>query len=284
MSETLGSMLRETARSFPQKPAIIYEGETTSYGRLDTMSDAIAAYLHRQGVELGDRVGLYCINSPEFIASYYGIAKVGAVVVPINLLLGSEEVAYILADAGVRGLIYHDAYAKTAHTVSESVPTLRVRIVVGKRSVDGEVTLADVLSESATTFESPTINAGNLASVMYTSGTTGKPKGAMLTHGNLIANASAIRDAMKVTSDDVFLVVLPMFHSFAATVGTHLPVMTGATISAMLRFIPDDVGKTIEETKATVFLGVPSMYTVLANLPEGRRADLSSLRIAVSGG
>lgn len=248
------------------------------------MSNAVAADLLRSGIEKGDRVGLYCINSPEFVAAYYGVVKTGAVVVPINILLGAEEIEYILTNAGVRGLIYHEAYAKTVENIAASVPPLRVRIVVGKQSSNSDTTFSSVLQEPIPDIDLPSVDSNDLAAIMYTSGTTGKPKGAMLSHGNLIANVSATQESMKVTSDDIFLVVLPMFHSFAATVGMHLPIMAGATISAMLRFSPEDVSNTIDETQATVFLGVPSMYTILANLPEGRRADLSSLRIAVSGG
>lgn len=284
MPASLGSILHETTRTFPNKPAVIFAGEATSYERLESMTNAVSSCLRHNGIRKGDRIGLYCINSPEFVAAYYGIVHSGAVVVPINLLLAAEEIAYILANAEVRGLIFHEAYAKTVEKVAASVGSLSVRIVVGKPSINADIPFSDVLKEPTSNVAFPSVDANDLAAIMYTSGTTGKPKGAMLSHANLVANVSATQEAMKVTSDDVFLVVLPMFHSFAATVGMHLPIMAGATISAMLRFSPDDVGRTIEETNATIFLGVPSMYTILANLSEGRRADLSSLRIAVSGG
>lgn len=281
MLTSLGTTLRDTASKYPDKPAIVHLGVSTSYEQLERISNAVANYLRGRGVVAGERIALYCINSPAFIAAYYGIVKTGAIVVPINLLLGVEEISFILDNADVSGLIYHELYGETVNKLPQ-LPCLRVRI--GVKTDNDDTLLREIFATQETTYSPISTTSDSIATIMYTSGTTGKPKGAVLTHENLLANASATQKAMHVTPDDVFLVVLPMFHSFAATVGVHLPIISGATIAAVTRFTPDDVGRTITATKSTVFLGVPSMYTIIANLPEERRIDLSSLRLAVSGG
>jgi len=285
MARSLGEMLRASAAAAPQRAAVIFRGETTTYAALEVMSNTVAAFLRGQGIQKGNRVGLYCINSPAFVAAYFGIVKAGAVVVPINLLLGPEEVAFILGDAGARGLVFYESFAPLVKAIAPLLPALATRVVVGKTDEVLATPLAEIMAKPALAYALPEIDPDvDLAAIPYTSGTTGKPKGAMLSHGNLLANASACHQALRSRSDDVFLTVLPMFHSFACTAGVILPIFAGATISAMVRFMPDEVGATIEQTKATVYLGVPSMFAVLANLPEGGAPDLSSLRMAVSGG
>ena len=145
--------------------------------------------------------------------------------------------------------------------------------------------ITDIIANEESTFTTAKINQKeHIASIIYTSGTTGKPKGAMLTHRNLLHNVNSNLQSIDLQDNDIFFTVLPMFHSFGSTVGMHTPIAGGATIIAAPRFMPEETGKIIYATQATIFMGVPSMYTIFANIPDNRKRDLSSLRICFSGG
>lgn len=278
---SLGEVLRSTAAKTPQKTAVVFQSRKTTYRALDRMTDGLAAQLRNAGIEPGDRVALICINCTAFVVAYYGILKAGAVVVPINVLLNADEVRHIIADSGSRGVIYHELLAPMVDGLGTALEEMRVRI---RLSNDDEANAA-LFAPPKRVWKIPPINpVEDLAAVMYTSGTTGRAKGAMMTHANLISNAAAYTVHMGVTSRDVTIVVLPMFHTFAATVGTNASIYIGATITVLVRFTPDEVARVMEEDGATVFMGVPSMYTIFCNLQEGKAPPLERLRVAVSGG
>ncbi len=282
---SLGDMLQRSAQTRDDKPAVIFQGQPTPYKALDQLSNQIANALKKAGIQKDDRVGLYCINSPWFVAAYFGIVKLGATVVPINLLLNAEEVQYILTNSETKALIYFDAFEPNVAAVKDHLPELRHLIVVGKPGDLEARSLTEITAQEDPTFEIPVLDQKeDVAAILYTSGTTGQPKGAMLTHRNLLYNVNSVIRTLDLREDDVFLTVLPMFHSFAATGCMLTPVSLGATIAAVPRFLPDEVTQVIAETKSTIFMGVPSMYTIFANIPEDRQPDLSSLRFCISGG
>jgi long-chain acyl-CoA synthetase len=283
-SRSLGEALRATAVRYPDYPAVLAPGFRLDFQEFNRKSDAIAAGLANQGIAKGDRIGLYCPNCAEFALAYAGIVKAGAVVVPINLLLSPEEVLYILGDAEVTGLIYHEQSKAPIQQALPRLPRLRVRARIGGAGADGDCWQA-LLWETA---PPPTveIDAGeDLAAILYTSGTTGRPKGAMLTHRNLLANTASVRQALAwQPGRDRVLVVLPMFHAFAATVGMLTPLTAGCAFIPLPRFDPEGVADTILALGATIFLGVPSMYSLLCRLRDDYAASLRSLRCCVSGG
>jgi len=282
---SLGHLLRDTAARHPGQPAILFRGETTPYAALEVMSNKIARALVDGGVERGDRVGLYCINSPSFVAAYFGIVKAGATVVPINLLLSPEEVHYLLSDSAATALIFFETFAPVVAAIRDRLPDLRQLIAVGDPGPVPATPLAALLAETDQLGDLPSLDSRqDVAAILYTSGTTGQPKGAMLTHHNLLSNIGSILQALHITQDDVFLTVLPMFHAFAATVGMLTPVAVGATVAALPRFLPEETAALIREARATIFFGVPSMYTLFANLPAEKPPDFSSLRLCISGG
>ena len=282
---SLGLLLRDTAERWGNKAAVIFQDTATPYVALEGLSNQVANALQAGGIQKGDRVGLYCINSPWFVAAYFGIVKLGATVVPINLLLNAEEVQYILSNSEAKGIVYFDAFEPVIAAISESLPQLNYRVVVGKPGELEAHTMTDIATRESPQFEIPEFDqAEYVAAILYTSGTTGQPKGAMLTHRNLLCNVNSVIRALDLSADDTFLAVLPMFHSFGATACMLTPVALGATIAAVPRFVPDEVVRIIIETKATIFMGVPSMYTIFANISEDRKPDLSALRFCVSGG
>jgi long-chain acyl-CoA synthetase len=282
---SLAHSLRTTAQRHGHQPAVIESDRVIDYATFDRQTDAIAIALARQGIAKGDRVGLHCINSADFALAYFGILKAGATVVPLNLLQPPQALAYVLNDAAAKALLFHAALADQAVQLSAAVPTLNFSVCIGGRGVAGALAWEQVLSHEG---EAPRVDfqpREDLAAILYTSGTTGRPKGAMLTHANLLANADSVHRAMQWRpGSDVVIVVLPMFHAFAATVGMLAPLLCGSAIVPLPRFEPEGVADAIERTRASIFLGVPSMFNVLLRLKPERHGQFQSLRFCVSGG
>lgn len=279
---SLAHAFRASARQYAGRLAVSCAEGGVDYQTLDARSDAVAAALARQGVAKGDRVGLYCMNGADFVTAYLGILKAGAVLVPINLLISREEMAYVLGDAEAKGLIYHAAFAEQAAFLQTAVPCLGFALGIDEDPASAWQAILATPSEPLDLAFDP---AQDLAVILYTSGTTGRPKGAMLSHGNLLANVDSVRQAMAWRlGEDTVLVVLPMFHAFAGTVGVLTPLLSGCAIAPLPRFEPELVAQTICDTQATIFLGVPSMFTLLLRLKADKVGLLESLRFCISGG
>jgi len=282
--DTIPDRFRAVAHARGDQPVLLGIEPTWTFAALDRASDGVAAGLVEQGAEPGDRIGLYCPNTPEFVIAYLGILKAGATVVPINLMLNPKEIAFILSDAGTKGLCYHQTLAEAAGQARGLVPEPGLSIRIGKG--DGTDLSLDALM--ATSERPPTLalNADrDPAVILYTSGTTGRPKGAMLSHTNLVVNTTSIRQALSLEpGHDRLLVVLPLFHAFAATVGMLTPLLHGLGLVIVSQFDPKLVSAAIAEYGATIFLGVPSMYNLLLRLDDQARDQWASVRFCVSGG
>lgn len=271
----LGQILEKSAEQYPDKLALTFQGNQLSYRELDEQVNKLARSLRRIGVRKGDKVGILMTNSIQFVLSYYAIARLGGVIVPLNIMLKGEELRYILDDAETKVLLTMDSYLKTVEGIRTELPKLEH--VIG----DVQQLIAEEIGEKV----EEEVDPRDIVIYLYTSGTTGHPKGAMLSHYNLITNCEATKEHLELTNQDCFMCVLPMFHTFAATVCMNTPLYLGGTISIIETFIPANVLKALGEDKVTVFAGVPSMYTVLVNMdiPEGKY-DLSNLCLCISGG
>lgn len=256
-----------------QHPALVYHGQAISYGELDDQVSRFAAHFQRLGVQPGDRVAICSPNCPEFVYSYLGASLAGAIVVPINLMLALPEIAFILQDAGVSCLVVHPVILEKVSLPGASSLGLKSLLVLN------EETLAAI--SQAGEPHPVSIGEDHTCSLLYTSGTTGKPKGAMLSHFNLISNVRSLDDASDLGPDDRFICVLPMFHSFAWTVCVLLPLYLGSTMYILDSFGPKELLRTLVEDKITVFCGVPSMFAVLVRAGEAARF---SLKLAIAGG
>ncbi len=284
-SDSLGAMLRNASIQFKDKTAVISQQTSFSYAQIESFSNQVADFLREKGIGRGNKIGLYCINSPWFVITYFGVLKTGATVVPVNLLFSAEEIQYILSDSESAGIFYFEGFENNVAQIKDTLPGLRFLVAVNKPGIPDATSLAEILKRGKTDFAIPEIDQNeDLAAILYTSGTTGSPKGAMLTHHNLLFNVNSILQILNVDEKDTFLTVLPMFHAFGATAGTITPLAVGATISAVPKFIPDLVAQIIKETKSTIFLGVPSMYRLFLGLPDKHIPDFSSLRFCISGG
>jgi len=284
-TKSLPDQFRETTQKFSDRPAIVTPQQIVTYAELDAQSDAIASGLIERGIRPGAHIGLYGINSSTFVAIYLGIQKAGAVVVPINLMLNPEEVAWILTDADVTTLFYFDLFSPAISAIRPDLPNIENFICVGQNPSDPTDLLLPELLNSELQTPNSELDSDSVAVIIYTSGTTGHPKGAMLTHRNLVSDALAAGEALKLRPQgERFLVVLPMFHAFASLAGVLLPLLHGSSLVPVPKFDPTLTAELIDATDATIFLGVPSMYNLLLRLPEKHTPAIQKLRYCISGG
>jgi long-chain acyl-CoA synthetase len=273
----LAAHLVATAERHHARTAITCGDEAWTYGRLAEASARVAGLLARAGVAPGDRVAVMLPNVPEFAAAYYGALSAGAVVVPMNPMFKQREIAYYLQDSGARILLAAASVADEAHEGARGSGARVIGVELGSfvESLAGEEPLGRVVERGD----------DETAVILYTSGTTGRPKGAELSHRNLIRNADlTVRTLLTLTSQDVVFGGLPLFHTFGQTCALNTTVMAGATIALLPRFAPQDALGIIESQHVTVFAGVPTMYGALLNHPDHARYDTSSLRVCISGG
>ena len=276
----LADLLAESAGRHPNKKALIAPGSTSrpavTYAQLDAEVDRVAGGLQALGIAPGDRVAIGMHNVPEFLFAYFGVLRAGAVVVPLNIMLTELETKRILDDAEVKVLFASEAFAATAQAASgESVSVLKVFTTDAWDQIAGDDATSSAVDREA----------DDLAVLAYTSGTTGEPKGAMLTHGNLLANLRqqmAIPEA-HVTDDDVLFLALPLFHIFGMNVTLGLLVLNGATGVLIERFDPVPALRMIQEYRVSVLFGAPTMYTAWVAVPGGEQYDLRTVRLAISG-
>ncbi len=263
----------ESARKQPQKTALCWGDREISYAQLHAQAIAVAGELHtRLAVQPGDRVGVWLKNCPEFVPAIFGILQADAVVVPVNNFLKPAEVIHIVNDAGIDVLITSAEMATHFETLQAARPTLQI-FKVEEFSVSE---IANRKSQIANRTEA------DLAALLYTSGTTGHPKGAMLTHGNFLHNIASCITALDVRADDRIVVALPQFHSFMFTIGTLLPLVSGATIVLLKTLHPfKNVLEEIARHHGTILPSVPSFYRALIGVPEFGKLPL---RLCVSGG
>ncbi len=275
----LSVMLTDAARERTATTAVLEGDRRMTYGEVNAAANQIAALLIRRGVNVGDRVGMSVPNVLEFPIIYYGILKAGAVVVPMNTMLKRAEVAYHLRDSGARAYFFADDYLPDdAWRGFDDVDTCEFAIAISDlRELLGEHSGEDVLV--------PT-DATDTAVILYTSGTTGKPKGAELTHANLALNALTCHRLFDVLGEWQ-LVTLPLFHSFAQTVQLNAGFSQGATLVLLPRFDADTALNLIRDHQITVFAGVPTMYWALLGAAT-HRDDITALgrqlKVAMSGG
>lgn len=269
-----GNLVR-SAEADPLKVAVKLDGIEISYGLLANSAARIAGWLRSLGVEPGDRVAVMMPNFPQMPIIYYGILWAGGVVVPMNPLFKEREVAFLLADSQAKVAFAWEGVAGEAGHGAAAAGTLF--IPVGAADFMSQV----MAHEPAEFFER---QDEDTAVVLYTSGTTGSPKGAELTHRNMATNAEVCVGLTSLTSSDVMFGGLPLFHSFGQTVCMNNAFAVGATLTLIPRFEPAKALEVVQRDQVTVLGAVPTMYVALLQHPNKQDYDVSSLRLCVSGG
>jgi fatty-acyl-CoA synthase len=277
----LGSLIGRRAAATPRLPAITFDGHTTSYGELLDQVDRLAAELAAGGVGRGERVGYLGLNDPTFLITLFATARIGAVFVPLNYRLTAPELAYILADAGVHTLV---ADAERAAVAGPVLADAGVRRALALSAAPGWEPLPDLLAKRGRLSAPVHVRPDEVAVIMYTSGTTGRPKGAMLAHCNLFWNNVNALLSFDISQDDVSLVAAPLFHIGGLNVTTLLTLQKGGQIVLMPAFDPGQALKLIAEYRVTTMFGVPAMFLFMCQVPEFAAADLSSVRLLICGG
>jgi len=297
---TLGRILSQTAQAFPDSEAIILANKQITYQQLDRMVDHFARGLISLGVAKGDKVGLWMPNYPEWVIGYFAIARVGAVVVPLNTRYKTQEVQYILADSEATTLLMVDSFAgidyhAMINEIRPTLPRLRNIIILGEAGQQMNqfseiLTLGEQYAKENTLAEREAIlSPEENILILYTSGTTGKPKGAMLSHHNMAENARQVTAVLETSEKDRFFLAVPFFHCFGCVMGILGAVTWGAGIVPMPIFKPREALELIEQTGVTILYGVPTMFVLELEeyrngKEDGKRYDLSPLRTGIMAG
>lgn len=289
--------VRQQALEQPEKTAYHFMGKNTSYSEFEQTVGRFAKALQDMGVEKGDHVALLLGNTPHFLISLYSAMRIGATVIPINPIYTPDEISYIVQNGDVKVVIALDMLLPLVDKGVQVFTKVEKYIICETAADTGEkvAALSDSAKEKTVLFtallkmtegtaEPVSLEADDNAVILYTSGTTGYPKGAILTHGNLYSNARDVGTYLKITATDRVIATLPVFHVFALTVVVNAPLLQGATILLAPRFSPAEIFELAKAQEATVFAGVPTMYNFLYQFAEGDVAAFKTLRLAISGG
>ncbi len=278
----LSSILSRSAGSFPSKTAVVAGDAELDYATLDLFARMFAGALRDLGVRPGQHVALVLPNVPQFTVAYFGCHYAGNPVVPLNVLLTADELAYHLDDSDAAAVVTWDLFLPTVRQAAGERAVIVAKADLGDLSAPEGVHNLTAIVGAAQPIEAPHPTAADdTAVVLYTSGTTGRPKGAELTHANLLANARVPEQLVGLGPDTVALVALPLFHAFGMTVMHNAVLAVGGTVVLQPRFSPGGAADLVERHGVTFFGGVPTMFVALLH---HEAADLSTLRWCVSGG
>jgi long-chain acyl-CoA synthetase len=289
MSLNLATILRTSAAESPKKPAVIVGESVLSYEVLHGHVQRFAGALKRLGVKRGQHVALMLPNVPQFTIAYFAAHYIGAPVVPLNVLLTADEVAYHLTDSDAVALIAWEGFAEAAKAGFDRVSDCKHLVIARQSPSDitapqGAHNFTALLATSEPVLEPVATQADDTAVLLYTSGTTGKPKGAELTHFNMYWNADYVANYLSpMGKDSVVLTVLPLFHSYGQTCMQNATLLGGGTVVLLPRFEPTAALELMQKYKVNVFAGVPTMYFALLNHPEVDKYDVQ-LKHCTAGG
>jgi long-chain acyl-CoA synthetase len=290
----LQEILRISAEAFPEKTAIVSEEKEISYAQLDLLSNQFGNALIKIGVKKGNIAAIFLPNLPQFIIAYFGLLKAGAIVTAISPLHREREVEYQVNDSGAETIVTLGSFYPIIKKVKEKTQLKNI-IITNAGEFDFKnskplktpdtLPFQQLLNEgSQDNLNMPFNPDQDLAALQYTGGTTGTPKGAMLTHVNLFSNALAFAAWIRGTkAKETFLTALPLFHIYGMTTSMTVPISLAAKMVLMPRFEPPKALEAIQQHRVTVFCGVPTMYQALLANPELGRYDLTSVRVCISG-
>lgn len=277
---TLADILKEKASTHGDRPAVIFKDSPVTYSELEARVKRLARSLQELGIGRGDKVAVMLDNCPEFIVSYFACAYLGAVAVPVNIFYKERELEYLLRDSDAVALVANPVFAEFYSKIEEKPPGFKWLIVNGEYP-EG-IRLSDLEERASSEPERSDVGEEDVAEILYTSGTTGAPKGVMLTHGNLCFHADAIIQVLELKESDRALMVVPMFHGYGITV-LLCCFMMGTSFVLLNPFNPVEVFEAVEKHEVTFLPMVVAMYFALYHHPDREKYDLSSLRVGISG-
>jgi len=294
----IATFLQESVKNYPDKKSIIFGDKSFTFSQINAAANMVANALQGAGIEKGDKVALSCPNLPYFPMVYYGILKAGATVVPLNVLLKEREIAYHLTDSDAKAYFCFEGtkdlpMGEAGWAAFNKVDAchnfwLMTADPAAASPIDGAETLGMLMSKESPEFDTVQTMPDDTCVILYTSGTTGQPKGAELTHANIFMNTMVARDLFTQRPEDIQLIVLPLFHSFGQTCQLNTGFLGSNTLVLIPRFDPDAVFSSLQKEDVTIFCGVPTMYWALLNHPDADKYDLDkiakTMRLGVSGG
>jgi long-chain acyl-CoA synthetase len=292
----LSVILDDSAFRYPDKTAYIFMETKLSFAQVNAAANQVAGGLSAIGINPGDKVAISCPNLPQFPILYFGIIRAGAIVVPLNVLLKADEVAYHLQDSDAKAYLCFSGSPEfplgdVGYAGFQKADACEHFFMImpkpGMRPAGGQQTMDDLMAGQSARFETCATSAEDTCVIIYTSGTTGKAKGAELTHSNLLLNAVMICDLMQGSPDDVAITVLPLFHIFGMTVLMNAGMYKGRTSVLLPRFDPEMTFDAMQKHKVTIFAGVPTMYWGLYNYADPKfdyELIAKNLRLCCSGG
>jgi fatty-acyl-CoA synthase len=310
LSITIGKLLQEKAKLHPNHEAVVYADRDLrmTYEEFDQYCRKIAKGLMKLGIEKGDHIAIWASNTPEWLACQFATGKMGGVLVTVNTNYRTAELEYLLKQSDSNTIILMNQFkdasyidmlyeivpelkdSKPGQLESTKLPFLKNVIVLGNHSYPGTFNFEDIMKLSDDVGDEKleqrmdSLQPDYVINMQYTSGTTGFPKGVMLTHSNIINNAYNIANCMKLTKDDRLCIPVPFFHCFGCVLGTMACVTVGATMVPVQEFHPRKVLQTVQDEKCTGLHGVPTMFIAELNDPEFHSYDLSSLRTGIMAG
>ncbi|MCM3188163.1 AMP-binding protein [Bacillus subtilis] len=307
---TIGRLLEQTADAYPDRDAVVYPDRNIryTYAQFDSLCRQTAKGLMRMGIGKGDHVAIWASNIPEWLAVQFATAKIGAVLVTVNTNYQAHELDYLLKQSDAAALIIMDSYrgtsypdivnslipelqeAKPGQLKSERYPFLKTLIYIGNKRLagmyhwDDTEILAKTVTDAELEARMNSLDKDDVINMQYTSGTTGFPKGVMLTHFNVINNAANIAECMALSAQDRMCIPVPFFHCFGCVLGVLACVCVGAAMIPVPEFDPVTVLKTVEKEKCTALHGVPTMFIAELHHPDFDAYDLSTLRTGIMAG
>src|SRR5699024_2262098 len=289
-NDSLPDMLQKTIAGYGEHKALSFYGHEISYSELGQQSGAFASALQQEGFTKGDRAALMLPNCPQYVISYYGVLQAGGIVTQVNPMLVGRELEYILNDSGAETIVIYEPLLPVLNQMIDDTSVRRViKVNLEGRSTEDSMAISftDFLKQAVKSPEPVEIDpVEDIAVLQYTGGTTGRSKGAMLTHRNLLANVIQSYEYFKDTIEfgkERFLTVIPLFHVFGMTSCMNLSIYTGSMSIMLPRFELEEVLETIKKLQPTSFPGVPTMYVAITNHPKVDQYGIDSIRTCNSG-
>ncbi|MFO8110031.1 MAG: AMP-binding protein [Thermoplasmata archaeon] len=297
MKTTIGHLLEEKAEKHPNKDAVVFQGRRISYKELNEEAERLARFLMSRGIDKGDKVAIWLTNTPEWIVAWFAVPKIGAVVVPTDPWYRSSEIEYMFGDSDTKALITTEKsgkykFLKILEEVSPELEKLDTIVLLeGKSDKIDTITYEEAVKkgegwENDEEFLAmkEELNPDDVTFILYTSGTTGKPKGVMLTHHQIVKNARDVGEELHTVSDDKLVIPVPFSHCFGNVLSITLMVNFGGTMLPIQEFHPKTALEFVENEKATMLHGVPTMFIRELDLARKEDYDTSSLRTGIMAG